>query len=86
MVAAALGAGKALEPQCAAPGPVMACIVTYAYRYKRPPRRKNAVALEGPAIMRAADPAKARKHATTVRQSDEATAERPPANDDRKSG
>src|SRR5262249_27245362 len=65
-------------------------------RYKRPPRRKKAVALEGPAIVRAADPAKARKRATTVRQSDEGTAsaeeahsaeipqvERPPANDDR---
>jgi hypothetical protein len=64
----------------------MASIVTQAYRYKRPPRRKKAMALEGPAIMRTADPAKARKRSTTVRQSDEATAERPPANDDRKSG
>jgi hypothetical protein len=36
--------------------------------------------------MRAADPAKARKRATTVRQSDKVTAERPPANDDRKAG
>jgi hypothetical protein len=74
----------------------MARIVTYAHRYKRPPRRKKAVALEGPAIIRAADPAKAHKRATTVRQSDEVTAgaekrktseipqvERPPANDDR---
>jgi hypothetical protein len=60
----------------------MARIVTYAYRYKRPPRRKKAVAVEGPAVMRA----RARKRSTTVRQSDEATAERPPANDDRKSG
>jgi hypothetical protein len=30
----------------------MARIVTYAYRYKRPPRRKKAVALEGPKIIR----------------------------------
>jgi hypothetical protein len=62
----------------------MACIVTYAHRYKRPRRRKKAQPLEVPAIIRAADPAKARKRATTVRQSDEVTAERPPANDARK--
>ena len=30
----------------------MARIVTYAHRYKRPPRRKKAVALEGPKIIR----------------------------------
>ena len=30
----------------------MARIVTYAYRYKRPPRRKKAVALEGPKVVR----------------------------------
>ena len=52
MVAAVLGAGKALGPQCAALGPAMARIVTYAYRYKRPPRRKKAAALEGPKIIR----------------------------------
>ena len=63
----------------------MTRIVTYAYRYKRPPRRKKAVLLEVPAIVRAADPAKARKRAAAVRQSDEVTAERPPANDERKS-
>jgi hypothetical protein len=62
----------------------MARIVTYAYHYKRPPRRKKAVPTETPAIVRAADPAKARKRATTVRQSDEVTTESPPANDDRK--
>jgi hypothetical protein len=28
----------------------MARIVTYAHRYKRPPRRKKAMALEVPAI------------------------------------
>jgi hypothetical protein len=86
MVAAVLGVGKAVGPQRVTPGPAMARIVTSAYRYKRPPRRKKAVALEGPAIIRAADPAKARKRARTVRQSDEVTAERPPANDDRKPG
>ena len=61
-------------------------IVTYVHHYKRPPRRKKAVPLGVPAITRAADPAKARKRATTVRQSDEVAAERPPANDDRKPG
>jgi hypothetical protein len=30
----------------------MARIVTYAYRYRRPPRRKKAVALEGPKVIR----------------------------------
>jgi len=39
----------------------MARIVTHAYRYKHPPRRKKAVALEVPAVVKAADPAKARK-------------------------
>jgi hypothetical protein len=58
-------------------------IVTTHYRYKRPPRRKKAVPLEVPAVVRAADPAKARKRATTVRQSDEVAAGRAPANDDR---
>jgi hypothetical protein len=57
-------------------------IVATHYRYKRPPRRKK-VALAGPAIVRAADPSKARKRATTVRQPEEMAAERPPANNDR---
>jgi hypothetical protein len=82
MVAAALGAGKAVRH--AAQEPAMARIVTHAYRYKRPPRREKAVPLAVPAVVRAADPAKARKRATTVRQSDEVTTESPPANDDRK--
>jgi hypothetical protein len=30
----------------------MAPVVTYVYRYKRPPRRKKAVALEGPKVIR----------------------------------
>ena len=47
-------------------------IVTSTYRYKRPPRKRKAVPLEGPAIVRrgAAKPA---------------DASRAPANDDRKS-
>ena len=64
----------------------MARIVTYAYRYKRPRRRKKAVALEVPAVVKAADPAKAHKRATTVQQSDEVTAERSPAQDDHMPG
>ena len=39
----------------------MARIVTHTYRYKRPPRRKKAVPLEVPAVVKAANPAKARK-------------------------
>jgi hypothetical protein len=38
-------------------------IVTTHYRYKRPPRRKKLVALEVPAVVKAADPAKASKRA-----------------------
>jgi hypothetical protein len=49
MVAAVLGVGKAVP---LAAGPAMARIVTYAHRYKRPPRRKKAVALEGPKVVR----------------------------------
>jgi hypothetical protein len=53
----------------------MTRIVRHAYRYKRPPRKRKAVALEVPAIARAADPAKASKHgAHPIRQSDEAIA------------
>jgi hypothetical protein len=42
---------------------LMTRIVTTSYRYKRPPRKRKAVPLEVPAIVRAVDPAKARKHA-----------------------
>jgi hypothetical protein len=52
MVAAVLGVGKAVGPQRVTPGPAMARIVTSAYRYKRPPRRKKSVALEGPKVVR----------------------------------
>ena len=34
------------------PAEAMARTVTYAHRYKRPPRRKKAVALEGPKVVR----------------------------------
>jgi hypothetical protein len=40
----------------------MTRIVRTTYRYKRPPRRKKPVALEVPAVVKAADPAKARTH------------------------
>jgi hypothetical protein len=39
-------------------------IVTTHYRYKRPPRRKKPVGLEVPAVVKAADPAKARRRTT----------------------
>jgi hypothetical protein len=59
-------------------------IVTSTYRYKRPPRKRKAVPLQGPAIVRkgAAQPA-------SQKLSAEATFIPPPtepANDDRKSG
>jgi hypothetical protein len=38
----------------------MTRIITTYYRYKPPPRRKQAVALEVPEVVQAADPAKAR--------------------------
>jgi hypothetical protein len=38
----------------------MTRIVRTAYRYKRPPRRKQPVALEVPGVVKAVDPAKAR--------------------------
>ncbi len=64
-------------------------VVRTTYRYKRPPRKRKAVALEVPAIVRAADPAKASKR-TPLRdqRSGEPTpdlATTAPANDDRKS-
>jgi hypothetical protein len=37
----------------------MTRIVRTAYRYKRPPRKRQAVALEVPAVVKAAEPAKA---------------------------
>jgi hypothetical protein len=40
---------------------VVGRIVRTAYRYKRPPKRKKPVALELPAVVKAADPAKAHR-------------------------
>jgi hypothetical protein len=51
-------------------------IVTTTYRYKRPPKRKQAVASEVPAVAKTADPAKTH---TSVRPAPKAP---PPANDD----
>jgi hypothetical protein len=53
-----------------APGRGAVTIVRTAYRYKRPPRRKKPVALEVPAVVKAADPAKAhRNHAPASTES-----------------
>ena len=41
----------------------MTRIVRTAYRYKRPPRKRKAAALDVPAVVKAADPAKAGKRA-----------------------
>ena len=53
-------------------------IVTSTYRYKRPPRKRKAVPLEGPAIVRK------RRH-LQHRKAQDRTGVPPPANDDRKS-
>jgi hypothetical protein len=42
----------------------MTRIVHTTYHYKRPPKRKKPVALDVPAVVKAADPAKARKRAS----------------------
>jgi hypothetical protein len=55
----------------------MTRIVTTHYRYKRPPGREKPVALEVPAVVKAADPAKA--HRRTKRAGASAA---PAANDD----
>jgi hypothetical protein len=60
----------------------MTRIVRTTYRYKRPPRRKKPVALEVPAVVKAADPAKARKRASGQGREPPPTPE--PANDDPK--
>jgi hypothetical protein len=39
----------------------MTRIVRTTYRYRRPPRKRQAVALEVPAVVKAADPARASK-------------------------
>jgi hypothetical protein len=48
----------------------MTHIVRTAYRYKRPPRRKQPVALEVPAVVKAADPAKAHSAAEATQRPD----------------
>jgi hypothetical protein len=64
-------------------------IVTTHYRYKRPPRKRQAVALEVPAVVKAAEPAKAlrrgvnpsdRPTGSPVTPSDDASASAPPTN------
>ncbi len=56
----------------------MSAIVTSTYRYKRPPRKRNAVALEVPAIVR-------RKRSDDTTDKAHQTAPAPPANEARKS-
>jgi hypothetical protein len=64
-------------------------VVRTAYRYKRPPRKRQTVALEVPAVVKGADPAKARKRGAkaaqrlTVNRGSE-TAATQVTNDDRK--
>jgi hypothetical protein len=59
-------------------------IVTTAYRYKRPPRKRKAVALEAPAVVTVRDRKRAAKtgKSPTLGNSEAAP---PPANDHRKS-
>jgi hypothetical protein len=47
-------------------------IVRTAYRYKRPPRKRQAVALEVPAVVKAAEPAKASKRARSAKLAESA--------------
>ena len=49
-------------------------IVRSTYRYQRPPRKRQAVALEVPAVVKAAEPAKARKRAKSLALADSAPA------------
>jgi hypothetical protein len=59
----------------------MTRIVTTAYRPRRPPKKRKAVALQGPAIVRKAKAAKGVHTADTPKPGQ---APPPPANDDRK--
>ena len=56
----------------------MTRIVTYAHRYKRPPRKRKAVALEVPAIVR-------KSESRDSNSTDDVDIAAPSANDDRKS-
>ena len=58
----------------------MTRIVTTTYRYKRPPRKRKAVALELPAIVRAGRKAEVRQNSAEPPPVSPA----PPTNDDRK--
>jgi hypothetical protein len=62
----------------------MTRIVTSRYRYKPPPRRKKAAALEVPAVVKAADPERANKRGRWQTPTREPAAPSPPANDDPK--
>jgi hypothetical protein len=57
----------------------MTHIVTTHYRYKRPPRKRQAAVLEVPAVVKAAEPAKAGKRAKSATLADLAAAPSPPA-------
>jgi hypothetical protein len=57
----------------------MTRIVRTAYRYQRPPRKRKAAALEVPAVVKAADPVKARKRAKSAEPADSGAT---PANDE----
>ena len=46
----------------------MTRIVRTAYRYKRPPRKRQAVALEVPAVVKAAEQVNKRSHRVTAYQ------------------
>jgi hypothetical protein len=47
---------------------VVMTIVRTAYRYNRPPGKRKPVALEVPAVVKAADPAKVHQHAVATPQ------------------
>jgi hypothetical protein len=57
----------------------MTRIVRTAYRYRRPPRKRRVAVLELPAVVKAADPVKARKRAKSAEPADSGAA---PASDE----
>jgi hypothetical protein len=63
----------------------MTRIVTSTYRYKRPPRKRKAVPLEMPSIVRARRFGPVVRHDASNVQSQSATAQIAPANGDRNS-
>ena len=52
--------------------PIVTRIVRTAYRYWPPPRRRQAAALEVPAVVKAVDPAKASKRARSAKLAESA--------------